>query len=311
MNAILVTCNVHPDLDGFACAVAYTEFLNKQDKQARTGIFGEPSDEVKFILNRFNFSLPDKVQNSEDFDKIAFMDASLIQGFYEKLLPEKVIEIIDHRKINELHLFPNAKAQIELVGAASTLVAERFKQSSVDISKCAAILLQGGIISNTLNFKSNTTTQKDKDIAEWLKEKSPLSDNFANEMFLAKSDLKGEKLKEVMYNDFGHFQKEKQGEKVGIAQIEMIGAKELANARKQEIFEHLNALKEKFNTDLIFLSIIELRDGFNLFITNHQETQNILKSVFKVEFEDDIALNPGLMMRKEIWPMLRDKISNI
>jgi len=311
MSDILVTCNVHPDLDGFACVVAYTEFLKSQGQGVKAGMFGEPTNEVTFILNRFNFSLPDKVQNPEDFDRIAFMDASILQGFFERLAPEKVIEIIDHRKINELHLFPNAASQVELVGAAATLVAERFKQSGVDISKESAILLQGGIISNTLNFQSNTTTQKDKDIAAWLKEEAPLPDNFANEMFLAKSDLKEGKLKEVMYNDFGHFQKDKQGKKIGIAQIEMIGAKALVNTRKQEIFEHLDTLKEKFNTDLIFLSIIELKDGFNLFVTNHQETKNILKSVFQVEFENDIALTSGLMMRKEVWPMLRDKINNI
>lgn len=310
MSSILVTCSVHPDLDGFACAVAYSELLNKQGEKAQAGVFGQPSEEVNFVLRRFGFDAPKPTEHPEDFENVALVDASLLQGLQEKILPKSVVEIIDHRKVNEAHLFPRAKVQIELVGAAATLVAERFKQGSIDISEKSAILLHTGIISNTLNFKSNTTTEKDKVMADWLNHKAVLPDNFAKEMFLAKSRLDGTKLQQALHNEFGFFQKDGQGKVVGIAQIEMLGAEQLLNSRKQEIFQHLNSLKEEFHVDLIFLSILELEQGFNFFVTQNEQTQRLLELVFRVEFKDGVAKRPGLIMRKEVWPLLRDKIDN-
>ena len=55
-HRVLVTSYVSPDLDGFACAIAYAEFLNKTGKPAETVIYGTPHDEALFLIKHFNFS---------------------------------------------------------------------------------------------------------------------------------------------------------------------------------------------------------------------------------------------------------------
>ena len=241
MKPILVTCYVNPDLDGVAGAIAYGEFLQKTGKNVVVGIIGEPHDEAKYIFDRFGFTYPSMIDNADNFDEVILVDASDLNGLEGKISAEKVIEIIDHRKVNEADKFPKAKAQIELVGAAATLVAEKFMQNKVNISTESATLVYGAIISNTLNFKGTVTTDRDKVAAEWLNKIAKLPDDFWKDLFIAKSDLSGKKLAERINGDFAWFVMG--DKKVGIAQVEMIGAKKLVDERSSEIVKVYNGLE--------------------------------------------------------------------
>ena len=178
MKPILITCYVSPDLDGVAGAVAYGEFLQKAGKDVVVGIIGELNDEAGYIFDRFGFSHPKTVPDADGYDEVILVDASELSGLEGKIPAEKVIEIIDHRTINDADKFPNAKAQIELVGAAATLVAEKFIQNKADISKESATLLYGAIVSNTLNFKGSVTTERDRVAAVWLNQTAGLPEAF-------------------------------------------------------------------------------------------------------------------------------------
>ncbi|MEK9153573.1 MAG: DHH family phosphoesterase, partial [Patescibacteria group bacterium] len=194
MASLIITCNTNPDLDRFACAFAYQEFLSKTGQEAAMVIFGAPHEEVNYLLNRFNIVFPqNNVNELSPASQIVLVDTSDLRGLDKKINPEKVIEVIDHRQINDQHLFPKAKIQIELVGACATLMAERYRQQGLMPSLQSAILIYGAIVSNTLNFKANTTTERDRAVANWLVENFDLPENLAQEMFLAKSDLGGKR----------------------------------------------------------------------------------------------------------------------
>jgi manganese-dependent inorganic pyrophosphatase len=216
MKPTLVTCYVNPDLDGVAGAMAYAEYLQKTGQDVVAGIIGEPHDEAKYILDRFGIPYPRMILNADDFEKVILVDASDLNGLEGKISSDKVIEIFDHRKVHEADKFPNAKVQIELVGAAATLIAEKFMKNNVAISKESAILVCGAIISNTLNFKGTVTTDRDKTAVALLNKIAGLSENFWKELFTAKSDLSGAKLAERIESDSAWF--EIGGKKIGIAQ---------------------------------------------------------------------------------------------
>lgn len=305
MKQILITCYVNPDLDGVAGAIAYCEFLQKTGKNAVVGIIGEPHDEVKYILDRYNFTYPQTILNSDNFNEVILVDASDLNGLEGKIAPEKVIEIIDHRKINEADKFPNAKVQIELVGSASTLIAEKFIQNNINISKESATLLCGAIISNTLNFKGGVTTERDKKAVEYLNKIALLPNNFWKELFGAKSDLLGDKLKERIEGDFAWFVLG--DKKVGIAQIEIIGVENLIKERGEEIIQILEKIKAEMNLDFIFQNTIELEDCKNFFVADNQ-TQSLLEKVLNIKFDGFVAEKPNLIMRKQIVPLLKEEL---
>lgn len=305
----LVTCYVSPDLDGLAGAVAYAEFLNKNGKEVMAAIIGEPHDEAKYMLDRFNFNYPEFIPNADDFDKVILVDASDLAGLEGKIAPEKVIEIIDHRKIHEAGKFVNAKAQIELVGAAATLVAEKFIEYKVEISQESATLLLGAIISNTLNFKATVTTDRDRKAAEYLNTVAKLDENFWKELFTAKSDLSGPKLAERIRGDFAWFVIGKK--KMGIAQIEIIGAEKLVSDRSFEIVHELEKIKSEKGLDFVFQTTIGLDEDKNIFVTNSAETKRVLEKVLNVKFIGDVASRAGLIMRKQIVPLLKGELEGV
>jgi hypothetical protein len=68
------------------------------------------------VLDKFNISALEKAE-----EVVSNVGASDLRWLSEKIQLEKVVEIIDHRKIHEADKFLNAKAKIELVGSAATL----------------------------------------------------------------------------------------------------------------------------------------------------------------------------------------------
>ena len=306
MKPILITGYVNPDLDAVAGTIAYCEFLNKTGKNTAVGILGEPHEEARYILDRYNLPYPKTIANADYFDEVVLVDASDLIGIEGKVDPEKVIEIIDHRKIHEADKFPNAKVQIELVGSASTLIAEKFIQNNIDISKQSATLLCGAIISNTLNFKGDVSTDRDRVAFEYLNKIAQLPSDFWKELFMAKSNLTGDKLKERILGDLAWFNMG--NKKVSIAQIEMIGAEKLITERVDEIVKILEDIKKEMKLDIIFQNTIELEECKNFFIASDIETQKLLEDILDVKFDGNIAIRPNLIMRKQIVPLLKDEL---
>lgn len=300
---LLVTAYVHPDLDGAAGAVAYAEYLNLTGTPAVAGLLGTLHDEVQFVLQRFGIPAPLSLSDATAYARVALVDASDLNGLEGRVPPDRVVEIIDHRRINEAGKFPYAKVQIELVGAAATLVAEKFMQANLPISQASAQLLQAAIISNTLNFRGAVSTPRDEAAAQWLQRYSALPDGFWREMFIAKSDLTGAKLAARLDGDFAHF--EFAGRKIGVAQIEIIGAQALLEERGGEIAQHLVARQQAQGLDYIFQNTIELEGPKNVLFAPSAISRALLSEALGVQFAGAIAEHVPALMRKQIMPKIK------
>jgi inorganic pyrophosphatase/exopolyphosphatase len=306
MKSILVTCYKSPDLDGTACIIGYTEFLNKNGEKTQAGIYENPSIEARFILDFLDLPVP---RQDLPFDKVILMDASTITGLPKNFSPNQVIEIVDHRKNTELEKFPNLeKVLIELVGAAATLVAEKYMNTNTPISRESATLLHQAIISNTLNFKANVTTKRDRKAAKYLKSQTKIPSNLTHKMFMIKSDMTGEKLSQNIKGDLSR-------QVIGgcnylICQLEMIGVEKLINTRKKEILDIISGIKHERNLDNSFISLIDLEKGNNVFVCSEKNTQKILEGSLGIKFDKDIAKRDGLIMRKEIIPIMKNFVEH-
>jgi manganese-dependent inorganic pyrophosphatase len=306
MKSILVTCYVNPDLDGVAGAIGYAEFSSKTGKASDVGIVGDLNDETKYVLDRFGFSYPPSITNADNYNEVILVDASDLTGLEGNIAPEKVIEIIDHRQIHEADKFPNAKIHIELVGAAATLIVEKFMHNAVEISKDSATLLYAAIVSNTLNFKGTVTTDRDRHAAAWLNQTAQLPALFWKNLFMAKSDLSGQKLGTRIEDDFARFVLG--DKKVGIAQLEIIGSRKLVDERELEILHILEQVKAEMGLALIFLSIIDLEEMKNFFITSDATTKALLENVCAVHFVGNVAERKEVPMRKQLVPLLKEAL---
>ena len=55
---------------------------------------------------------------------------------------------------------------------------------------------------------------------------------------------------------------------------------------------------------MAFLTSCDLEKDFNLFVTSDKEMQELLEKIFKVDFKDNVARRDGLILRKEIIPLV-------
>lgn len=305
-NNLLIIPYTNPDLDGTACAYSYAEFLQKQGKNAVAAIFGTPHREALFVLQKFNIPTVKNANHEINYaDEIIIVDASTLPGLSNKIPLNKVIEIIDHRKINEAHKFSNANIQIESVGAAATLVAEKFFNIKTVISKEAAALLFSAIVSNTINFKAHVTTERDRQMARWLKEKFACPLNYIHEMFYYKSKIE-KPLKEIILDDFAIFNLGRCS--LGIAQLEIINTDELIKGKIKEIKKILKELKKEKTLDLIFLTCIDLEKSYNKFVLIDEKTKKLAELALDIQFTNGVAERNGILMRKEIVPLIKKVI---
>jgi inorganic pyrophosphatase/exopolyphosphatase len=302
MSPLLITSYPNPDLDGTACIVGYAELLRLQGHEAMAGIMGTPHAEAQHVAERFHISLPIEV-DPRDFTEIILVDTSTVTDQDPRLPIDRVVEIIDHRQLHEGDKFPKAKLQIELVGSAATLVVERFQRAGLTPSRDAAHLLYGAIASNTVNFKANVTTERDHQAAAWLRSLYPVPDDFIAVMFRAKSSLEGGALQDTLVGDFSF--REVGGQHIGIGQLEIVNAKELVEARYDELIMCLTHLRETHPmVQRFFISVIDVVEGYNIFVAPDKEVQTALTDVLGVVFDErGIGYRKGIIMRKEIRPL--------
>ncbi|MBI2590769.1 MAG: DHH family phosphoesterase, partial [Candidatus Blackburnbacteria bacterium] len=297
----LITAYTNPDLDGTACAIGYAEYSSKKEENSLAAFFGIPSKEALWVLSYFGVN---KVLNAEEFIKleveVVMVDASDRRGLSPLVISEQVVEIIDHRKVNESHLFPNAKLQIEFVGSAATLIAEKFFESQFELSRESAGLLYSAIVSNTINFKAEVTTDRDRKIAEWLLAKLDLPADFVHQMFAAKS-YTDETLEERFASETASFNLN--GKEFGCIQLEILEVGKFVKENKEETEQLLLKIKKERKLDGIFLSCIDVEEGFNVFISLDEWVKELLEEKLAIKFEENIAHRDGIIMRKEIMPL--------
>lgn len=113
-----------------------------------------------------------------------------------------VLEIIDHHRVQSVPTNEPIYFRNEPVGSTATIVSKIYLERLVDMPKEIAGILMAGMISDTLFFKSPTTTETDKKILRILEEISGIdSKEFAKEMFKAGTSLKGKTVEEILNID--------------------------------------------------------------------------------------------------------------
>jgi manganese-dependent inorganic pyrophosphatase len=304
LELVLVTCYKNPDLDGYASAYAYAEYLQKRGVKAVAAISGKINDETSYILKKHKVEeLPSARKYIEKADAIILVDASDTIGIDEDIKPSKVIQIIDHRTHNDIDAFKKAEILIETIGATSTLVAEFFIETNTPMSPESTVLLYAGIISNTVNLRAKVTANRDKRTAMWLTTKYEFPTDFVEKMFKAKSAHKDKTIYEILDEHLATFKFHRA--RVAIIVVEMNEAEKFVAKNIDDILKALRRLEKKYEVHHIFLKVIDLGNPHHFFVAEELETQKMLIKNFQIEFEDNIAFTTHMLLKKEMTPVLK------
>lgn len=303
----VITSYICPDMDGISSMYAYAEYLRKKGEIAEYYFEGTPKKEVGIVLEKFKIRL-NYIDNICEDDKIVLVDNNELKFIPKCIKQEQIIQVIDHHpKRAWLNNNKNVDCQIELIGAAATLIAERFKSENMEISKESAILLYYGIISNTMNLKIKLTNAKDIEMAEWLKSKVPGNvDDITKEIFIRKSEI-GDNLEEEMeIGDKNPTVKIKWS----IGQLEIANAEEFLMKYENKIKSIMDKVSIENDIEYISINIMDILNGYNILIAGNKKTADMLADNFDFfKFNGLKAKTSEFISRKEIVRVISEKYS--
>jgi len=122
-------------------------------------------------------------------------------------------------------------------------------------------------------------------------------------MFSDKSQFK-KSLKETFIDDFATFHFN--NHHLGIVQLEIINVNKFMRENLVKIKKILEELKKEKSLEIVFLTCIDLEKAFNEIVVIDEETQKFVEQALNVKFKDGVTKRDGILMRKEIVPLIKE-----
>jgi len=188
----------------------------------------------------------------------------------------EILEILDHHRIGALTTRQPILFINEPVGSTSTIVADSFFRYGVELPKKIAGLLLAGLVSDTLNLTSPTTTERDVQILARLEKISGVNAReFTEKLFASGSVLISKPAAQAITNDCKEYSE--LGRTFSVAQIEEIGFDQFWK-RKIEVMQALEEYRREHN--YVFSALL---------VTDVVEQSSLLLVAGSVALRDEIG----------------------
>ncbi|QGT98987.1 Manganese-dependent inorganic pyrophosphatase [Candidatus Syntrophocurvum alkaliphilum] len=239
--------------------------------------------------------------------KVILVDHNEKKQAVDGIEEAEIIEIIDHHRVGDLQTMSPILFKNEPVGSCCTLIAEMFLKEDIYINSSIAGLMLSGIISDTMLFKSPTTTNRDTEIAKVLEKASGLNATEWGKQILEKTNRIDKQLDfEIITED----SKEYSSNNIlfAISQVETIDRSNL-DERKESLIKTMEDTCYKNNYAFMILMVTDIfEEGTELLLAG--EESSIAEEAFGPKTSEGKLFLKGVMSRKKqvvpvIYELLR------
>lgn len=214
----------------------------------------------------------------------------------------EVVEVIDHHRLaGDLVSREPIRYLNEPVGSTCTLVAREYRRAGVEMSPGIALCLIAGMVSDTLNLSSPTTSDLDREILPWLCGIAGVdAHRFTLDFFASGSLLAHNTADEAIHADRKVF--EEIGAKISISHVEECGL-DLFEDTRQALADSLDALAAEKGYDLALLIVTDITSHHSVLLASGN---GAIIEALPFEREDSgVFQAPGVVSRKkQIFPAI-------
>eukprot|EP00049_Salpingoeca_infusionum_P004484 m.79976 g.79976 ORF g.79976 m.79976 type:complete len:345 (-) comp12586_c0_seq2:238-1272(-) len=180
-----------PDTDAICSAIVRAEELKANGVNATPYRLGDLNPETKFVLEQAGLEPPPLLDESITDCQLAVVDTNNPAELPDNIHTLGVHSIVDHHKlVAGLHTDTPIEIDIRPLCSAGSILFHRFQHQGLDISKTTARLMLSCILSDSLHFRSPTTTPSDITAAETLGSIAEIDvDTYGEAMLKAKSQV--------------------------------------------------------------------------------------------------------------------------
>ena len=213
-----------------------------------------------------------------------------------------VLEVLDHHRLGgSLKSTNPIRFNMEPVGSTCTLVARMFRSADIKPTAGIALCMASGMISDTLNLRSPTATDVDRDLLRWLQKYCEVNlDQFAGEFFQVGSALRSCDSDQVVREDCKEF--EESGIRFSISQIEEIGF-DLFWRRKEELSQSLEQLAAASGLEFSALLVTDISSNGSLLLMSREPEG--WEEINYPQLEDRLyQLDEVVSRKKQLLPLI-------
>ncbi|GGR21835.1 manganese-dependent inorganic pyrophosphatase [Deinococcus ruber] len=296
--------HLNPDTDAITAALVYAHLLSRQGTPAQAYRLGELNFETAFVLEQAGVDAPPLLSELPAGSEVALVDHNESAQSVAGLKNLTVTHVVDHHKLGDLETSQPAVLRFEPVGCTATILMRLHREAGLSIDATDARLLLSAVLSDTLHFRSPTTTAADREAAAFLAPIAGVTDvtAYAMQMFAAKSDLgdtPAEKLLKMDYKVFP-FGAGKWG--LGVIETTNPG---YVFGRQAELLVAMQAEKAASGLDGVLLSVVDILNETNRTLVPSDAEAAVVQAAFGASTEAQVAdLQKRISRKKQIVPAL-------
>lgn len=293
----LVFGHKNPDTDAIVAAKAFSYLENKLGAETEAVALGAPNEETKFVLDHFDEATPRVITSAKDeVEAVMLVDHNEAQQSVDDIAQLQVTHVVDHHRIANFETTAPLFYHAEPLGCCSTIIYKLFKQNEVEVPAKLAGLMLSAIISDTLLFKSPTTTPQDEKAVKELAEIAGVDyETYGLAMLKAGTNLGSKTEEELITSDAKSF--EMGGKTVRIDQVNTVDLDEVF-AREDALRAAIEKQNKENGYDLFLLMVTNiLNSDTRLLVIG--EPQEAVAKAFNVKIVDNKLDLPGVVSRKK------------
>ncbi|MBQ7207773.1 MAG: putative manganese-dependent inorganic diphosphatase [Lentisphaeria bacterium] len=292
--------------------VADTElFLSSRDRirDVKQRILSSPEDAVPVVDgDAFAGVVMKKSVTAEPPFSVILVDHNEPEQSIPGVSELPVIEVVDHHRMGMMPTREPIKFTGDAVGSTCTLVAAMYRSSGESLTPELAGLLEGGIVTDTLNLRSPTSSPLDRRMMEWLEKISGVRGGDLMEALSGiDSPLAVSPAEEVISSDRKDYAEKNL--KFAVSQVEE-SKLSLLDRRRDELVSAMNGKIEKEKLDFFCLMVTDaVRGNSKLLFCGDGRVSALLP------YDADasgVFFMPGVVSRKkQLLPQLTAIVSTV
>ncbi|MBO4835521.1 MAG: DHH family phosphoesterase [Lachnospiraceae bacterium] len=306
---IYVTGHKVPDSDTVCSSIAYAALLQKMGYDAQAVVLGEINNETKFILEQAGVDTPPLLEDASGCNMI-LIDHSEYTQSANGLEDANIITIIDHHGAGSVTTGNPLIYDARPIGATATIVWMRYRNYGFVPDKQIAFALTGAILSDTQNFKSNSTTAADIVAVGELAKLAEMPDTnaFFQEQFKASISYGDMTDEEIFFSDYKNYAAGSRQFGIGVINVyDEDDAKTMATRMKAII----PAVLQSTGSEMAFAQISIFHDDINItyLVPSDEGAAEAIEAIYgDIAIYDGTSyiLDPGVSRKKDLVPAITD-----
>lgn len=294
----------NPDTDAISAALVYARLLSRLGTQAQAYRLGALNFETPFVLREAGVEAPPLLPTLAAGAQVALVDHNESSQSVPNLAELTVTHVVDHHKLGDLSTAGPVYLRFEPVGCTGTILLKLHREAGLSVEPVEAKLMLSAILSDTLHFRSPTTTQEDRDAVAFLAPIAGVQDieAYALAMFAAKSDLGDTPAEQLLKMDYKVFPLG--GQQWGVGVLETTNPSYVFR-RQDELLKAMADAKVQDGLDGVLLSVVDILNETNRTLVLGSAEEKVLREAFGARIDGQVAdLGDRISRKKQIVPLL-------